>query len=125
MPVRGVDDQDVHTGFGQRPRLGGDVTVDADGRRDPEPALGVDGVIVLRVDPGSAAAAAGLTGATVSADGAVVPGDIIVAVDGKPVPTVGKLLSRLDDFKVGEVVHLTVVRDGQKRDVTVTLQPGA
>lgn len=51
-------------------------------------------------------------------------GDIIVAVNGKDVYSVQKLLARLDDHKVGDVVQLTVMHQGEKRDLTVTLQPG-
>jgi S1-C subfamily serine protease len=86
--------------------------------------LQVEGVIILRVSPGSAAAAAGLRGASVSRDGGVVAGDIIVAVEGKPVDSVARLLARLDDFQVGDTVRLAVLRDGVRTEVPVTLQPG-
>jgi S1-C subfamily serine protease len=82
-------------------------------------------VVILRVAPNSAAAAAGLKGASVSCDRKIVPGDIIVAVEGKPVDAVGKLLSRLDDFNVGDTVRLTVLRGRAKVEVLLTLQPGA
>ncbi|HPT48894.1 MAG TPA: trypsin-like peptidase domain-containing protein [Accumulibacter sp.] len=87
-------------------------------------ALGVDGVVVLRVAPGSAAEAAGLLGAKLLPDGGVAVGDVIIAVDGKTVDSVGKLLARLDDRRVGETVTLKILRDGRQIDVTVTLQPG-
>jgi S1-C subfamily serine protease len=38
---------------------------------------------------------------------------------------VGKLLARLDDYKVGDTVKLTVLRGGARSEVAVTLQPGA
>ena len=79
--------------------------------------------MILRVAPRSAAAAAGLEGTTVASDGTVVPGDIIVEVKGKPVGSVGKLLSRLDDFNVGDTVRLTVLRGGGRTEVPVRLQP--
>ena len=44
--------------------------------------LGVKGVAVLKVEPGSPAEAAGLRPARPGADGSIAPGDIIVAVDG-------------------------------------------
>lgn len=86
--------------------------------------LRIDGIWVLRVFPGSEAERAGLKGATVSRDGGFVPGDIITAVDGKPVDTVGKLSARLDDHAVGDTVKVTVLREGRTLDVDVTLQPG-
>jgi S1-C subfamily serine protease len=58
------------------------------------------------------------------ADGGLIPGDVIVAVEGKPVESVARLTSRLDDYEVGQTVHLTVLRQGRKLDVNVRLQPG-
>ncbi|WP_126444294.1 S1C family serine protease [Sulfuricystis multivorans] len=87
--------------------------------------LGVEGVVILRVLPDSAAAAAGLRGAALAADGSLVPGDIIVAVAGKPVRNVAELFARLDDHQVGEVVSLRIRRDGRDVEVSVTLQAGA
>ena len=85
----------------------------------------MEGVVILRVAQGSAAEKAGLKGAVISRDGGIVPGDIIVAIDGKPVEDLGKLFSRLDDYKVGDTVKVTVRRDDQTVVVPVTLQPGA
>jgi S1-C subfamily serine protease len=87
--------------------------------------LRVAGVVILRVSPGSAAQQAGLRGVTVAGDGSIVPGDIITAVEGRPVDSVGKLLARLDDHAVGATVTLTVLREGKPIDIPVTLQPGA
>jgi S1-C subfamily serine protease len=106
-----------------RPALG--IEVDEGLNQRLAAALGFRGVAVLRVQPGSAAATAGLAGATVTPEGGVIPGDIIVALEGKPVDTVNKLLARLDEFKVGDVVRVSVLRDGATREVRVTLQPGA
>jgi S1-C subfamily serine protease len=85
---------------------------------------GTKGVVVLRVTPGSAAQAAGLRGVRSESDGRTVAGDIVVAVDGTPVDSVARLMSRLDDHQVGETVRLTVVRDGQKTELKVRLQAG-
>lgn len=84
----------------------------------------VDGVVILRVSRDSAAERAGLQGAKVTRDGEAVPGDIIVAVGGTRVDTVGKFAARLDEYKIGDRVKLSVVRDGKNVDVDVTLQPG-
>ena len=84
--------------------------------------LGIKGVVILRVQPGSAADQAGLRGVTVSRRGEVTPGDIITAVQGKPVDGVGKLLARLDDFPPGAPVRLTVLRQGRSVDLTAVLQ---
>jgi len=105
-----------------RPALG--IEVDDGINRVARTRLGVEGVLILKVTPGSAAAAAGLQGARRATDGGLIPGDIITAVEGKAVDSVGKLYARLDNFKVGDTVRLAVIRDGVKREVSVTLQAG-
>jgi S1-C subfamily serine protease len=105
-----------------RPALG--IEVDEGLNRRLTEMLEVEGVVILRVAPGSAAATAGLKGATIARDGGIVPGDIITAVGGKPVDGAGKLIATLDDFKVGDTIKVTVLREGKKVDVPVTLQPG-
>jgi S1-C subfamily serine protease len=86
--------------------------------------LRVNGIVILKVTPGSAAERAGLRGARITREGEVIPGDIIVAVGGKPVETVGNLVARLDEYKVGDTVKVTVLRDGKPTDLDVTLQAG-
>ena len=86
-------------------------------------SLGTKGVYVLKVGPGSAAETAGLKGAQLTREGRVIPGDIITALNGKPVDNVGRYLSRLDDFQIGETVTVTIRRGDQQLDLPVTLQP--
>ena len=74
-----------------------------------------------RADPPSRA---GLRGARFGRRNAVYPGDVIVALNGKPMDSVGRLFALLDDCKPGEVVQLTVWRDGKKMRVPVTLRSG-
>ncbi len=105
-----------------RPALG--IEVDEGINQRLAGAAGVAGVFILRVSPGSAAARAGLKGASVTRDRGIIPGDIITAVNGKGVDSVAKLFARLDDFAVGDVVRLTVLREGRTVEVDVTLQPG-
>ncbi|HWQ38075.1 MAG TPA: trypsin-like peptidase domain-containing protein [Burkholderiales bacterium] len=106
-----------------RPALG--IEVDEALNRVVTERLGTPGVVVLRVNPDGAAAAAGLRAARLGPDGSFVPGDIITAVEDKPVDSVAKLLAALDDYEVGQSVRLTVLRDGQKRQINVVLQPGS
>jgi S1-C subfamily serine protease len=80
---------------------------------------------VLEVEPGSPAAAAGLRPARRGDDGRIAPGDIIVAIDGKPVDSVARLLNRLDEHKVGDAIKLTVLRDGKPTELTATLKAGS
>ena len=121
--VNRVVPQLIKSGKYTRPALG--VEIDEDLNRRLSKLLDVSGVVVLRVAPGSSAAKAGLTGISISRSGEVVPGDIVTAVNGKPVDSVGKLLSRLDDYRVGDTVRITVLRKGKPAELKVTLQPGA
>lgn len=120
--VNRVVPQLIATGKYVRPALG--IQVDESLNQLVTEQLGVKGVAVLRVTPGSPAAAAGLRGARVQNNRSIVPGDVIVAVDGTSVDSVARLLGRLDEHRVGDVVTLTVLRDGQKSEVKVTLQEG-
>jgi S1-C subfamily serine protease len=87
-------------------------------------ASGIDGVFVMRVEPGSTAERAGLVAAQRTNRG-VVPGDVIVALNGRPVSRVGDLLARIDDFRVGQDVELTVLRGGEQRTVSIELAAGS
>jgi 2-alkenal reductase len=80
-------------------------------------SLGIDGVIVVRTLPDSPAARAGIEGAT--ADGVVQ--DVITDVNGKPVHSMEELASALQDAGIGKQVNLTVERDGEARNVKVTI----
>ncbi len=120
--VNRVVPQLIKSGRYTSPALG--VEIDEDLNRRLTKLLDVSGVVVLRVMPNSSAAKAGLTGISISRSGEVVPGDIITAVDGKPVDSVGKLLSRLDDYRVGDTVRISVLRRGKPAELKVTLQPG-
>ena len=103
-----------------RPSLG--IGLDEDINQKLSEFLDRKGVFVLRVNRGSAAEKAGLKAASVSADGTVTPGDIITAVEGTPVDTVPRLLSRLDDFSIGSKVRLTLQRGSARVELPVTLE---
>lgn len=102
------------------PSLG--IEIDEDLNRRLTRILNVDGIAILRVKPGGAADKAGLKGMRMTDDGDIVAGDIIVAVNGKPVADVGRFAAMLEDFRIGERVKLTVLRGGKRVDVAVTLQ---
>jgi S1-C subfamily serine protease len=105
-----------------RPALG--IEIDESLNRRLVDVLQIEGVFVLRVEPGSAAERSGLRAARMAPDGTFVAGDIIVGLDGRSITGVGELLGRLDNYKVGDTVRLQVRRDGGTADVSVTLQPG-
>jgi S1-C subfamily serine protease len=83
--------------------------------------LAISGAIVAEVVRGGPADRAGLRGATQARSGRTQLGDVIVGLDGQPVRRVGDLQRLLDRHKAGEQVRLAVVRDGQRREVPVTL----
>jgi S1-C subfamily serine protease len=120
--VNRVIPQLIARGKYTRPSLG--IAVDDGLNRTAMARLRVEGVLVLRVTPGSPAAAVGLRGVQLAADGSMVPGDIIVAIDGRPVDSVARLLARLDDHQVGDAVRVSVLRESRKVEVTVTLVGG-
>jgi len=111
----------IQTGRYIRPALG--VQIDEAINQRLRTLTGVEGVFLLRVQPGGAADKAGLVGVRAHAGG-VEPGDVIVAVEGRTVDSLSRLLARLDDFKVGDTVRLQVRRGEQTREIPVTLQPG-
>jgi S1-C subfamily serine protease len=102
-----------------RPRLG----VEMDDRLSSVVTrrLGVEGVLVRSVTPGSGAAAAGLR-ETRQSGNRIVPGDVIQEIDGKAVRNTNDLLARLANYKGGDTVNLSIWRDGKTLKVPVRLQ---
>jgi S1-C subfamily serine protease len=85
--------------------------------------MGQQGVIITKVSPNGAAAAAGLRGTQPDPDGhGWILGDVIVAIDGTPIRKMADLYKVLDAHKVGDTVTVTVENQGDKRDVTLRLQ---
>jgi S1-C subfamily serine protease len=82
---------------------------------------GLEGVGVREVTPGGAAERAGLRSAAQRRDGSYSI-DQIVAVDDTPIRSQQDLFDVLDARAVGDVVTVTFVRDGDRRDVRVKLQ---
>lgn len=81
------------------------------------------GVLVVAVIPESPAARAGLQGVGEAAlrRGGPLNGDVVLAVDGKPVSQVEGISSILETYRPGDTVTLRVLRAGQEQDVAVTL----
>ncbi|KAF0809312.1 serine protease [Alcanivorax sp. S71-1-4] len=69
------------------------------------------GVVVSQVLDNSAASEAGLQ-----------PGDIVTAVDGKPITRAADLRNRVGLSPVGEQVRLDIVRDGKPRQVVAVIR---
>ncbi|MBM4464823.1 MAG: trypsin-like serine protease [Chloroflexi bacterium] len=98
---------------------------------DPELAQGLGlpvekGLLVAQIYRGSPAAQAGLRGGDrqviVGNRRIIAGGDIIVAIDGRPVENHENLTVYLEtETRVGQVVELTVVRDGREMTIEVEL----
>lgn len=106
-----VMDQLIQSGEVSRSRIGvaiQDLT--------PEVAqnLGVDavaGALVSRVEPDGPADKAG-----------VKAGDIVVALDERAIDSSSVLRNRVAFTKPGEKVKITVIRDGSRRDIDITVE---
>jgi 2-alkenal reductase len=79
--------------------------------------LGVEGVVVVRTVPGSAAERAGVRG--IDAETGRI-GDVIVGADGNKVRQLSDLTDELEKIGIGKSVRLTLDRDN--RTVTVDVQ---
>jgi S1-C subfamily serine protease len=105
-----VADQLLADGTATHPYLGVSLSRITDQIRDQLGVAAADGALVLSVDPGGPAAAAGLRG-----------GDVIVGLAGEDVDTVERLLGVLRDTEPGQQVPITVARGTEEVTATVTI----
>jgi S1-C subfamily serine protease len=82
---------------------------------------GIIGAIVANVLRNSPADKAGLTPLGRDSNGKIQLGDIIVAVDDKPITDGDDLLNVLDEKQPGDKLKMKVINNGSERMVTVTL----
>jgi S1-C subfamily serine protease len=106
-----------------RPRLG----VASDDRLSYEllGGLGIEGVLVARVEPDSPAAAAGIRPTTFAAGGGILLGDVITAIDGAPVTSTADLTNRLSEHSIGDRITMSLWRNDETIDVSVVLDSPA
>lgn len=71
----------------------------------------VEGIYVASVDEYSAAEKAGIK-----------PGDVIIKADGKEIKTMNELNEIKNTHNIGETMTVTVNRNGQEKEITITLQ---
>ena len=120
--VNRVVPQIISRGYYAPPSLG--IETDDTLSRAIARELGVTGVAVLRVPAGGAAAQAGLRGVQIGRRNMIIPGDVIVAVNGKSTASTAQLAAFLDDYEVGEPVTLSVWREGKQIEIAIALQSG-
>ena len=105
----------------QRPMLGVVTWPDRVSR-----SLGVRGVLLREVAPGSIAEQAGLRGTSLDQTGRPRPlGDLITRINDRAVLDQNDLQDALVQFDVGDEVRVTYLRDGETRTTTVRLQAPA
>ncbi|HEX8143442.1 MAG TPA: trypsin-like peptidase domain-containing protein [Pyrinomonadaceae bacterium] len=80
-----------------------------------------EGVLIIQVAPGGAAAAAGLRGTSQSDDGGIDLGDIITSIDGEKISDTDDLYRVLDKHQIGDVIKVEVLRDRGRVTVPVRL----
>ncbi|MFN2612195.1 MAG: S1C family serine protease [Solirubrobacterales bacterium] len=98
------------------PQLAAELGVDAD-----------SGALISKVEPGSPAEKAGLKGGgdkiRFQAQQVVKGGDLIVALDGKPVDSSSDVARLIADDKPGQTIKLEIVRGSEHSTVDLTLGP--
>jgi len=100
-----------------RPGLGIQIADDQIAQR-----LGVTGILVVDVARGSAAAKAGIQPTRRDAEGRLRLGDIITALDGKKVESPTDLYLLLEKYKIGDVVNISILRNGKTVETKVALE---
>jgi S1-C subfamily serine protease len=123
--VRSVAQQLISNGKVEHAFIGVQVETIPPGVSKMVRGIPSSGVTIAKVTSGSPAARAGLRAAThqVTADGqtALLGGDSITALDGKPIRSAQGLADAVAAKHPGQTVQLTVVRGSAARTVSLTL----
>jgi len=114
--VNWVVPQLIAHGRVQRPSMGVELASDHIARRS-----GIEGAIVTQVVEGSGADRAGIQPVYRDRRGRVRVGDVIVAVNDEKIRSGGELGLILEGFREGDTVIVTVNREGEDKDLRVTL----
>jgi serine protease Do len=106
-----VYNQLIKTGKVVRGSIGVTFTADDDKNREFVKAYGgTQGIFVQKVEPNGPSDKAGLQA-----------GDVIIALDGKPVTHGQELMEHVADATVGENMKITVLRNGKKEEFSVVI----
>lgn len=84
--------------------------------------LGIKGVLLIKIQPGSAAEQVGLQG-TRQVSGQLILGDIIIGINGSPVSSSADLASILRRYNIGDTITLKIVRNNEEFQVDLILEP--
>jgi len=116
--IQRIIPQLLRSGQVERAGLGATYAPDSIMRR-----LGLKGVLIGNMPRGSAAHQAGLLPTRRSPDGDILLGDVIVAVDGKPIEKVEDLFAVFDKHSVGDRIMLTIIRGARTNQEEVLELP--
>ena len=108
----------IRTGSVSRPWLGLVVREDYAFRQARLP-----GVLVQQVVPGGPADKAGILPIRRGEHLDTLPGDRVLAINEDPIRTARDLLDLLTQYRAGDTVTITILRNGEKRNVEVLLEP--
>ena len=100
-----------------RPGLGVSLVPDSIAKR-----WGIKGLVIGKVSRGGSADRAGLRGARETQAGRIELGDIVVAIDGKPVETIDNMMDLMEAHEVGDQVTLDIIRANKRQQISLTLQ---
>jgi 2-alkenal reductase len=126
--VKRVAPELIQNGKYRHPQLGVSTIALTDLSPQAKQQLGIPanqkGLLVEQVTAGAQQAGiqAGTRRVQLGNQTIVTGGDIIIAIDGQPVTTSGELRGWIENFKhPGDIVTVTVLRNGQRQDIQVTL----
>ncbi len=85
------------------------------------------GLLLVQIYPGSPLERAGVRGAqrqvVLRGQRFYVGGDILVSIDGQPVRSLEELQIRIEEYRVGDRVTVSLIREDEPFQVVVTLDP--
>lgn len=110
----------LQNGAVRRPKLGISTRNVSDFRNQVDLPV-TDGVLIIQVQRGGAAATAGLRGMQQTEMGDFELGDIIVGINNDKVGNSDDLFRALDKYQIGDTVQVQVWRNGRKTAVPVRL----
>ena len=114
--IKNVVPEIIRFGKVIRPDIGASILPDQYNQR-----FGIKGAAILEVAKASAAESAGLTGLSRDRYGRLFLGDVITGLDDVKIGSYDDLYTALESRKIGDVVTLTVERNGKARKIKITL----
>ncbi len=118
VPVLIEKEEYIHPSIGLIP-----ITLNSDPEVREAVPENIQGVIVDTIKRDGPAHKAGLRGSIVDEFGELNFGDIITAIDGKPIKSADEFNAVIDEHSVGDSVVLTLYRNGTLQSTIATLDP--